>query len=240
MLADIRTVMWLEWKTMFRQRGAKRGLLLSLITPFILAVVFPLQIGLDFLDSAFPLIIAVFIPLLMVGIMLPDAIAGERERHTLSTLLASRLPVRAILIGKMLYSGLFAWLLTLLSLSVGLAVVNLAHGKGKLLLYSPSVMVANLVLSLLFILLIACVAVLVSLRAAKAQEATQATVTIFIVPLVLLQVIPLLIGKDFFRAIEKMDGVTFVLLLSLVLAVVDVVLVWVVLRRFTRERLNLE
>ncbi len=52
--------------------------------------------------------------------MITDSIAGERERQTLETLLASRLPDRAIVLGKIIAVTLFGWGLLLLGMIPGL------------------------------------------------------------------------------------------------------------------------
>ena len=54
-----------------------------------------------------------------------DSFAGERERHTLETLLASRLPDRAILFGKVLAAVGYGWVLVMLMLVLSLVTVNL-------------------------------------------------------------------------------------------------------------------
>ena len=57
----------------------------------------------------------------MIISFIGDAIAGERERHTLETLLASRMPDRAILLGKVIAIVLYAW---------GMGVLSLLPGPG--------------------------------------------------------------------------------------------------------------
>jgi ABC-type Na+ efflux pump permease subunit len=52
--------------------------------------------------------------------MITDSIAGERERQTLETLLASRLPDRAILLGKVAAITLLGWLLLALGALPGI------------------------------------------------------------------------------------------------------------------------
>lgn len=52
-----------------------------------------------------------------------DAIAGERERHTLETLLASRIGYRAILPGKLIVTVGYAWGMALVGLLLSLVVI---------------------------------------------------------------------------------------------------------------------
>ena len=68
--------------------------------------------------------------------MIPESFAGERERHTLGTLLASRLPDHAILLGKVAVAVGYAWVMTLMLLLVSLVVVNVTPWDGQVLLYA--------------------------------------------------------------------------------------------------------
>jgi len=104
MMNDILTVMWKERKGMFRYRGSRNRFLIVLLGPFLMAIVFPLQAGPAWVEDLDSIFIAVFIPIILVSITIPDSFAGERERHTLGTLLASRLPDRTSRIGKTSFS----------------------------------------------------------------------------------------------------------------------------------------
>lgn len=63
-----------------------------------------------------PLMVGVLLaglPLVLSAIMIAESLAGERERRTLETLLASRLSERAILLRKMSAAVLLGWMLLL-------------------------------------------------------------------------------------------------------------------------------
>ena len=114
MIADLWTVMWKEWKELFVQRGSMRGGLLRLVIVIgVLGIVPPLQAGREWVDSPMVLAFAGWMPLLLVTSVVADSFAGERERHTLETLLASRLPDRAILFGKVGTAVSYGWGLTM-------------------------------------------------------------------------------------------------------------------------------
>ena len=79
--------------------------------------------------AAGPLIAAIMsasLPLALSGVMIIDSFAGERERQTLETLLASRLPDRAILLGKVIAVVLAGLALLLVGVLPGLVQVVLA------------------------------------------------------------------------------------------------------------------
>ena len=79
----------------------------------MVAIYMPLQFGEKWVDGAWSLVTCIVIPLILVGIVIPQSFAGERERHTLETLLASRLPDRAIPWGKVLLAVAYGWGMTI-------------------------------------------------------------------------------------------------------------------------------
>ena len=103
MIQDVLTVARKEWLEIIDQLlRFKRGGWSILLVVLFLGVISPLQMGTTWLSS--PLMFFYW-PLLtssMTSTLIADSIAGERERHTLETLLASRLPDAAIISGKIL------------------------------------------------------------------------------------------------------------------------------------------
>ncbi len=94
---DIWTMIWKETKDSVLQ-GGWSALIRPLLLIGILGIVFPLRLGLQWLALT-PLVmgLVLYIPFTVILSFVGDAIAGERERHTLETLLASRISDRAIL-----------------------------------------------------------------------------------------------------------------------------------------------
>lgn len=172
---DLDTVLRKELKELFAS-GEGRSRYLSLIILGIFGVVLPLTTGLrtpTWATSAVPAgLYGLMLPLLLIMSVGADSFAGERERHTLETLLASRLPDQAIFFGKLIAITVFGWGQSLLAALVGLLVTNVAH-KGALTLYPPSIVVAIVVLGLLVALVGAATAALVSLRASTVRQASQ-------------------------------------------------------------------
>ena len=103
MMRDVWTVVWKEWQE-FRDQllSLRRGGLSALILALILGVVAPIELGAEWVNSKLIVGYWPFLAATMVSSLIADSVAGERERHTLETLLASRLSDRAILFGKML------------------------------------------------------------------------------------------------------------------------------------------
>jgi len=245
MVDDLLTVVWKERKGLFRVRGRRTQVLLALLSPVLLAIYFPLQEGGAFVKSPLPLLMSFVAPLVLVGLSIPDAFAGERERHTLPTLLASRLPDRAILFGKIVTCVGFGWGVTLFLLLASLVTVNAAHWSGRILFYSPTVLLGTAGLSFLVAMLTAAAGVLFSLRAATAQEAQQTLMAVLLVPPMILQFGLFFLmssdsGEERLRALLASVTLGQVsLVIAGVLLVFDAVLLAAAVARFRRERLTL-
>jgi ABC-2 type transport system permease protein len=238
-IADIGTVMWKEWKELISSRGS-RSKLLILIFVALLGILFPLQTGPSWVDSPALLFVWIWVPLFMVSSVVADSFAGERERHTLETLLASRLSDRAILFGKLAAAIAYGTGITWLSVLVGLITVNVAHGQGHLLLFSAPLGLGIAGLSLLGAALSACGGVLVSLRATSARQA-QLTLTIAMMVLLF----GLILGLEALPAsvvtgLAAAGEVQVIVIAGLVLIALDAVLLLLAMARFQRARLILD
>lgn len=185
MIGDVKSVVWKEARELLQ--GGSRGRLAPLILLVIYGVFFPIQAGSQWVDSYQMIVFALILPVFLVLAVVADTFAGERERHTLETLLASRLSDRAILIGKIGAVVIYGWGLTIASLIVALFVVNATAGAGHILLYSAGLSVAMIILTFLMALFGASIGVLVSLRAATVRQAQQ-TLTIGWIAIVFLLV----------------------------------------------------
>ena len=244
MTADLRTMFWKEWRSLIGGR-ARRQLLLTGGMLAIWAIWFPIQMGgRDFVsDPVMMGILAITIPMVVAGIVIPDAIAGERERHTLDTLLASRLPDRAILYGKLGFGVALGWLAAPFMMAVGLVVANLVALDEAPLFYDPLVLLATLMLGLLVAALTGAIGVFVSLRASTAQEAQQLTLLGLMTPLMLagFGAMALVSNGELAGGLIDFLGSSDAWLLAaaimVVLLVVDLVLVAAADRRFRRGML---
>jgi ABC-2 type transport system permease protein len=244
MLHDITAVMWKEFKELLFQRGSLRGGWLGLVMfVAVFGILLPLQSGRGWVESPTGLAVWAWVPFLLVSSVVADSFAGERERHTLETLLASRLPDRAILFGKLATAVGYGWGFALLSLLVGLVTVNLVHGGGQLLLYPAWIAAGIVVLSFLVASLAAGAGVLISLRAATVRQAQQTFSIlnlILFIPLFLLPVLPEAWQNRIAGAAMQADVKQIVLAVAAVLLLIDLALLGAVLARFQRSRLILD
>jgi ABC-2 type transport system permease protein len=172
MTTDLRAVMWQEWKLLFRDGTRRTRTVVGGLTPLVLAVYVPLEAGHRWVsDPILPLLTCILTVMVPVLLTIPDTFAGERERHTIETSVARRLPDEAILFGKVLVSLVVALGVVVLVLAVGLVTVNIAHWGGGLLVYSPGALLTDLVVSFFFAVITAGAGVIVSLRAETRQDA---------------------------------------------------------------------
>lgn len=236
-VTDIRTVVWKESHSLFKFQENRSRYLFLFLAPALLALVFPWTWGPDWVSDIPTIILAFITPVVIIGVTITDSFAGERERHTLETLLASRLPDRAILLGKFLFSVVVGWGVTLVFLLLSLIMVNIAYWDGKILLYTPTVALADLALSFLTATLTAGGGILVSLRAATAQQAAQTLMAFLIVPAIVLQVVVMFMREQLNEILPRLDGEMILVILLVTLTILDVLVLWLAFWRFQRVKL---
>ena len=242
---DILTIMWKEAKGMLRYGDNRWKGIAILVTPIALfGILIPIQFRETWLTGGWSFGVSFFTPLMLVTSTIAESFAGERERHTLETLLASRLPDRAILFGKLLVSILFAWGMTLLLLLVSLLVVNLFDGKSGFQGYQANILWMDILGSLLVAGFVSGLGIVISLRSATVQSASQSLMVMIILPFLLLQAVvfllPVFLPKATIQAI--LDQLNFNNIMMVVLAailVADIILFLGALSRFQRSRLIL-
>jgi ABC-2 type transport system permease protein len=244
MVADIFTIVWKEVRELLVQKPNLRGGWLGMMVFIgVFGILLPLQTGRAWVESPIGLLYWIWVPFILVSTVIADSFAGERERHTLETLLASRLSDKSILLGKIAAAICYGWGFTLLSLLLGLISVNLVHGQGELLLYPPVIGFSILAASFLMTAFASTLGVLVSLRAPTVRSAQQTLGSAAILPLLLIIIIPMLpesmtrgvmawfMGKD----IESIMLPVVALFLAL-----DLFLLLAASRRFRRALLILD
>lgn len=182
MLTDTITVFQKEWKEAFHNRGIRGYLFNWMIMVLLIGVYMPIQVGSDWFKSPIMLLLWSWPPLQLVSGMVADSFAGERERHTLETLLASRLPDLSILSGKMLTGLIYAGSLFPASLLIGAITVNLAHpSPAGIQFYAVGILLQVLGLHYLSLILIAGIGMLVSMKSNSVKSAYQKIAVIILV-----------------------------------------------------------
>lgn len=244
MTRDLWTVAWKEWRSLVAGR-AKRQLLLTAGMLAVYAVIFPIRIGAAWVTDPVPMgLVGVALPVVIVGLIVPDSIAGERERRTLGVLLASRLPDRAILFGKVGFAVAVGWLSAPAMLAVALLAANLVAGGPGPRLYNPGALAGVLAISLLVAMLTGAIGIHASLRSRSTQEAQQITLGGLMVPGVLagFAVTFLLANRGFAAGLVAwlgtLDAPRIAVGVAVLLAAADLLLLVAADRRFSRERVS--
>jgi ABC-2 type transport system permease protein len=247
-LADAWTVMRKElYELLAPRRRANGGIAIVAIVVVLMGVVLPLQVGPRWLDSPWLLQLWAWLPIFLAAIVITDSVAGERERHTLETLLASPLPDRAILLGKIGGAVLYGWGLVFLSVVASVLTISLIYPAQQIAFYTPVQMIGGGALSLLASVLAASFSVLVSLRANSLRQAQQIVVATLVLAFFLLVVaLPLAMGSlpaswqfGAGAILSAFDDVQSLLAIALILAVSNAALLFVANLWFQRNRLHL-
>lgn len=244
MMRDVLTVMWKEWRDMpFLRGGLKGGIVGQLIFVGVLGIFMPYQMGPQFLTSGMAIFLAAWGPFVMTMSLAADAFAGERERRTLETLLASRLSDRAIMFGKIATIVCYAWAMTLLMLGFALATVNIAFGHGKLLMYPAYVGIGAPLIALLIAVLLSSLGVIVSLKAATVRQAAQTMSLLFLVVIVvpiLGMILPDAWKTHLWQWVARVGMSGVITAAAGFLFVLDAIVLSIAAARFKRSRLILE
>jgi ABC-2 type transport system permease protein len=239
-IEDALTIVWKDVKEIARG-GMRGGAARVLILLGVFGVLLPLQMGAAWLRwTAVPMLS--WIALMLVSTVIADSFAGERERHTLETLLATRLSEGAILLGKLVAAVGYAWALVIACAVLGVATVNVTRSAGAgLLLPGAAVTVGTLLLTLLSALFAGSFGVLVSLRAATVKQAQQTvTLPLTLIPLAVMlsaRYVPRDTRAAIVRAIAGAGAMGAILCVAGGLLVVDVALLALARARFRREKL---
>ena len=238
MITDTLTVLWRE--RIYLWRGSRNVMVILRYVAFvaIFGAIVPWQAGPAWLGSPLPLLYWGWLATYLAAAATSGSFAREREQHTLESLLATRLPDSAILLGKISMGVVYAGVLVAASLLLGQLVVGVESGVG-LAIYRPSVGVGGFIASLLAAFAIAALSSLTSVTAQTSRQAQASLSLILLVlflPLMAGQFVPGLQGAVQSGALSiDTDAVTLLVVLALVL--VDVAL-WAKARRaFRRSRL---
>jgi ABC-2 type transport system permease protein len=256
-MSDVGTVVWKEWREHFLRRGKpSKAVVGSLAMVVFAGILGPVAMAFLMAQFGFPLppswivsmlaLVGVFAmafqAVVAAGAIIIDMLAGERERHTLETLLASPLPDRAILVGKVAAVTLFCVASALVlgvTEQVTILVLYGAAGWG----YAGAILAGPLVAAAMGLLACA-VGTLVGMRASSVKSGQQ-VLQYVLLPVYMLPGLlqPLLQFSPPGRAIVAfyMDvgPAAFVAILVAALAALDAALLWLAHSLFQRDRLLL-
>jgi ABC-2 type transport system permease protein len=242
-MSDLTTVIWKEWRE-FRAQGDDlgRGVVLAITCSLlVVAGATAALAGAEFVRSPLLLVVSALPTIVVLGNVC-DAFAGERERHTLETLLASRLSNESLLAGKIAVNVLYGWAVALPVFGWCVVGANLpALGKTVTVPTINSTLTVLVVLPLGLVL--GCTAgALVSLRAASVRQASSRLVTLGMgfffllvpVPAAIRILVPTAVLDTYRMEATRHSAIASMAVLCATLAVADVVVLafaWLIFRR---------
>ena len=246
MNSDFAAVLWKEWKEIVLERsGSGAGRFRPLFLVAVLGIFVPLRMGPDRFFHPLGLLMPTFFSAVVITAVIADSFAGERERHTLETLLASRLSDRAILFGKIAACIAYGCLISLSCIVAGAITVNVMNWHGQIMMFHD----AASWLILLFgppLLggIMATAGVLVSLHAATVRGAQQtlsiALGVVFMGAVFGSSMLPADWRAEFMQILFTWSPANVVLAALGILLAIDLALLFASMARFQRAKLVLD
>lgn len=245
MIEDIKTIVWKEFMELLsKQGGIKVNIIRLIVSVGVLALYIPFIFGRSFVESPYILFLYIVFPIFMMIAMVLDSFAGERERHTLETLLASRLSDYAILFGKILSAVIYGWGTTLFFIILGLLMVNVFFWSGYLLIFPAWMIVLVAISSLLADTLVAATGVLISLRTRTVRQGMDilmaGILAVMVVPFIIYYILPYEVKKQVDVTAMSMGVSNIAIVMIAILIALNAVIMYIATRQFQRNRLILE
>ncbi|MFV1988223.1 MAG: ABC transporter permease [Gemmatimonadota bacterium] len=242
-LRDVWVVLGKEWTELRSSDSvwvtvSTLGAFLAIVGVFV-----PWQLGPSWIEAPWPILIWAWVPLFIVTTVTSDSVAGERERRTLETLLATRLSDASILWGKWLACVVWVWTAMLLCLPIGVLTLNLSTDGG---LYLPSFGQALGTLAVAFAGsgLGAAAGVLVSLRSESVRHAQQVlaigALVFAFVPIGLLKLLPRGWVTEIFEVLAYGSPAKVAWITAAILGLASLPILGVAQTRFRRGRILLK
>ncbi len=245
-LRDVQTVMVKEMRELVDSlTGGSRTQLIAMgVIGVFFGVVTPLRQGTAWFSDATGVIAYAFVGMMLLMQPIGDVFAGERERHTLETLLPTRLDDSSIVIGKLLGVLVPDWLATAFAYLVAIVATNVEYGHGRLLL--PPLWSAGVTLASIVLVpgLMAAIGINTSMRANTVRKAAQMlglmVMALVFVPMIASRVLPRAWLTWLVGALEGHTPAQVGVTVGVGLLVLDLAIVALALARFRRGRLALD
>ena len=241
LFGDIVTVIRKEWREITAAAGSgvsSRVNIFAAIALLAICVGVAALAGKGLVEHPAMLSVTMVAFIVLLGSVV-DSFPGERERHTLETLLASAIPDEALLIGKMAAGALYGWMAVLVLFAAILAGVNVVH-PGTM--YPLSTILGVLVRTPLMLMFFSAAGVLVVLRVPTVRAAQPRLAGTFVLVVVLfvalLKLAPAEWRERAATVITTEAGRMQSMLVQIALyAILDVAVVALAVVRFRRSRL---
>ncbi len=245
MINDMLTIIQKDLKEILSARGTRKSSLIYLgIVVALIGIFMPLQSGRLWLTEPVLALVWSWFPIFLMISMVTDSIAGERERNTLETLLASRLSDRAILFGKITAAVIYGWSISVIGNLLAVATVNFQFPEGGFQFYALDHFLVLLFLPLAIGILMSSVGVLVSLNAPTARAAYQklsfVMLGVWFLPMIFMNFAPDSIQLQLSQLLTGVDLLQIVGMGIVFIYVIDFVVIQIAMQKFKRTRLILD
>ena len=171
-LDRILAVAWKEWREVARLDDGFRALGLRFILVAVFGVVLSWRLGSEYGRDWSTIGVLVELAILAALPVAPDAFAGERERHTLESLLATAVTPREVFLGKYLAIMGFAAVSVVLGAVLGVATALLRYGSSRIAI-DPEVMIGGMILGALGAAVIGGLTMIISIYSPTVRSASQ-------------------------------------------------------------------
>ena len=178
-MKEIQAILWKEWREIFFHQKLMSKIR-SLFLIVFAGVLMPLNKGIEWFSTPFIYGIGIIGPLLMVMTVICDLFAGERERHTLETLLASNLSNKGFILGKVTFAVTYATSITILLLFLNVVSINVIFHNKSFIIFSVRTGLILFVINFLLALYGAVIGMMISIKSSTVKQA-QLALTIIII-----------------------------------------------------------
>jgi len=194
------------------------------------------------LEGLVPGLILASVPFFVSNWFIADSIAGERERKTLETLLATRLSCGCIVIGKILAALMLSWLFTITTMVLSLVTLNFVTKSDSIFLYPAFTVICASITSLATGLFIIAIGIFISMKASSVREAQQSLgipilvfflLTGFVLPEII-ELIPESTGLRLLNTLDRIDPMGMLVTVSILLTGLDMLMILFLVSAFNR------
>lgn len=240
-MTGVGAIVWKEWREVLLPNGRPGRQLYGLLAvQMAIPLVFGALFGQE--PEAWAVSIGVFmgmIPIFTVLSYVIDSFAGERERHTLETLLATRLSDSSILMGKLLSLLSFGAVFGGFGLVVVLVASPIFVGTGIYLVVALASFAFAMVGAMHYAVIASLIGILISMRVKTVRGGQQVFAFTALMPFMLITAgIPAVVTADLLAPDALVPLLPLVIVGAAVATYGTMALLFVIaLRQFRRERL---
>jgi ABC-2 type transport system permease protein len=166
-------VVWKEWHELFRLDQGLRSVGLRVGAAAAVGVILAWRAGATFGRDASTVLLLIKFTLLPTLPITPDSFAGERERHTLETLLASPITEGEIFLGKFLAILAIGVGFTLFGCVSNIVAIAARYGFVTLTQLNPSVLATGIAMGLLIAAILVGLGMIMSVHVRTVRSANQ-------------------------------------------------------------------